>query len=164
MALALLIGSTGSSNTWTFWILIKMRGFFMSKIFLFPCKYCFENTRPDAKWTNIIQNTKRTWQQYLCGKGFPFHTKERSICTYWLWESESCYVPIDKKNVSSHFLLYTHVFSGLRTLTWIHLVVKNFSPVVIGILTLIHGRGGGWFNFCKVSLTLDFRYVPWHFR
>ena len=63
------------------------------------------------------------------------------------------------KNVSSHFLLYTHVFfSGLRTLTWIHLMVKNSSPLVIGILTLIHGRGGGGVFFCQVSLTLDLRF------
>ena len=141
----------GSALTISNMLTLGLRKIFLSKIFsLFSCKYCFENQRPDAKWTNIIQNTKRTWQQYLCGKGFPFHTKERSICTYWLWESESCYVPIDKKNVSSHFLLYTHVlFSGLRTLTWIHLMVKNSSPLVIGILTLIHGRGGGGVFFAK---------------
>ena len=142
------------SNMLTLWL----RKIFMSKIFLFSCKYCFENQRPDAKWTNIIQNTKRTWQQYLCGKGFPFHTKERSICTYWLWESESCYVPIDTKMFPLIFCYILMFFSGLRTLTWIHLMVKNSSPLGIGILTLIHGRGGGGVFFCKVSLTLDFRF------
>ena len=46
-------------------------------------------------------------------------------------------------------------FSGLRTLTWIHLMVKNSSPLVIGILTVIHGRGGGGVFF--LQSVLDFR-------
>ena len=92
------------------------------------------------------------------GRDFLFIRRKGPFVRIGYGNLRAAMYPLIKKMFPLIFCYILMFFSGLRTLTWIHLMVKNSSPLVIGILTLIHGRGGGGVFFCKVSLTLDFRF------
>ena len=92
------------------------------------------------------------------GRDFLFIRRKGPFVRIGYGNLRAAMYPLILKCFLSFSVIYSCFFSGLRTLTWIHLMVKNSSPLVIGILTLIHGRGGGGVFFCKVSLTLDFKF------